>query len=209
MLWRDRIVHFPCARVKRGAGGRLGRNVSVAAELRNCHFIIRVMTVAREFIDRELDAIRKEFFAGKTDRAFFQERNMLEQAICYPAKWLDERGSAMRSIDYGKILSTVIGTIREHGRKKEIKRVSAYLLHSVEEHMDHHGEEYYYAAKSVGSTVADAMQSIRRADPDANFVPVMAGVYQTLRSGQRGGRKKRFVRTCAQTELFSQGGGKA
>jgi hypothetical protein len=160
------------------------------------------VTVAREFIDRQLDAIRKEFFAGKTDKQFFQERNMLEQAICYPAKWLDERGSMMRSTDYAEILATVLGTIREHGRKKRIERVSAYLLHCVEEHMRHHGEDYYYAAKSISSGVADAMQSIRRGASDANFVPVMAGVYQTLRSGQRGGRKKQHQAADSQPSLL-------
>ena len=75
---------------------------------------------------------------------------MLEQAITYPAKWLNDRGARLSNPQYRAILMTVITAIRQHGKRPA--RFSAYFLHCVQAHMQHHGEEYYEAAKAPKST---------------------------------------------------------
>ena len=79
-----------------------------------------------------------------TQRQFFQERDLLRQAIAFPAARLKERLGVTATDDlYRRILRTVIDTIKEHGNRAKIQQVSAYFLHAVQTHMDHHGEEYY------------------------------------------------------------------
>jgi hypothetical protein len=97
-------------------------------------------TAEREQIDRWLGGmlaqIQREFFRGKTDSEFYQERNLLLQAIACPADWLKQRGiHKMPLADYRRILQTVLEAIREHGRRAKIRRFSAYFLHSVQRHM--------------------------------------------------------------------------
>lgn len=146
---------------------------------------------AAEFTAEQLAVIRREFFAGYSDKRFWQERGLLVQAITFPASWLNERGVKMPAAKYRAILGTVISTIKRHGNRAKIERFSAYLLHSVQEHMRHHGEEYYYAAKDARSLGAVLPRVIGKAqparDPAETFVPALAEAHRVLRS--KGGRK--------------------
>src|SRR3954467_15682905 len=111
--------------------------------------------MAPEFLNEQLALVRRTFFAKKTDRQFFQERDLLRQAIAFPAAHLKDRyGLTARSPRgikklvgiYRQILRTVIDTIKQHGAVKKIERFSVYFLHAVQEHLKHHGEEYYQEA---------------------------------------------------------------
>jgi uncharacterized protein YjaG (DUF416 family) len=157
--------------------------------------------MAPEFINEQLALIRRTFFAKTSEKQFFQEKNMLLQAIAFPAAHLKERYgvSAMDSL-YRRILKTVIETIVEKGNRAKIERFSAYFLHCVQTHMQHHGEEYYEAAKAARSA-ADILPAamrgahIVRADVTTQS---LAELHRMLKS--RGGRKKKPA--PAQPTLF-------
>lgn len=63
------------------------------------------------------------------------------------------------------------------------------MIHCVQTHMEHHGEKYYYAAKTfegrsvsarqVSETVAGALKTLARAGSDQT-VPVLAEVHRAL-----------------------------
>jgi hypothetical protein len=159
-----------------------------------------IMT-AGEFADEQLAVIRQTFFAKMTDKKFFQERNLLLQAVTYPAEWLNRRGARLPASKYRAILKTVIDTIKEHGDRARIRRVSAYLLHSVQTHMQHHGEDYLIAAKqprSAGAVVHGVLRKLGAGEPDGDVVEVLIEVRRALRS--KGGRKK--AAPAAQPTLF-------
>lgn len=156
-----------------------------------------------ELIAEMLRLIRGLFFKKATDKQFFQERPMLERAITYPARYLNERGVKLPGSKYRAILVTVINTIRDKGNRSLIKRFSAYFLHSVQEHMRHHGDEYYYAAKDA-RPIASLVDSVvskagRQSSPDRT-VEVLAEVHQVLKS--KGGRKPR-LKPASQPDLFA------
>lgn len=148
--------------------------------------------VAR-FVEEMLCLVRREFFAKYTDKRFFQERTMLIQAITWPARWMNDRGVKARPEIYRGILRTVIKTIRERGNVARIRRFSVYFLHSVQEHMKHHGDQYYYTAKAarpIGEVLPTALrtsnQAGRAVDPTTS---TLAELNRVLRSP--GGRRRR------------------
>lgn len=160
------------------------------------------------FAEQLLQLIRGEFFAGVPDKQFFQERNLLLQAVTYPADWLNRHGAKLPEPQYQQILQTVIDTIKAHGNRAKIRRFSAYFLHAVQTHMQHHGEEYYQASKrlpAAGAVVPAIVGELRAGDPRGDVVGVLLEVRRTLRS--RGGRKPASARarTSGELDLFGEG----
>jgi hypothetical protein len=157
--------------------------------------------MAPEFLNEQLGLIRKTFFAGKTDRQFFQERDLLSQAIAFPAAHLKERyGVKAPDSVYGNALRTVIETIVAKGNRAKIERFSVYFLYCVQEHMKHHGEEYYDAAKAslrLAEQLPDVLGRVRRGEIERT-ADVLIELHRTLKS--RAGRKKKAA--PAQPTLF-------
>ena len=147
--------------------------------------------MAPEFLTEQLALIRRTFFARTLERQWFQEVDLLRQAIAFPAVRLKERFAVTATDDlYRLILSKVIDTIKQHGSKRK-QRFSVYFLHCVQSHMDHHGEEYYIAAKAarrLADLLPAAMRGahIVRAD---RTTEVLADLHRALKS--RAGRKKK------------------
>lgn len=154
-----------------------------------------------EFANEQLSLIRRTFFKDAGDSEFYQERNLLLQAIAFPAAHLKKRyGVSATDSLYRKILKTVIETIVAKGNLAKIERVSVYFLHCVQKHMDHHGEDYYDLAKAARSAANLLAPALRDAQiVKANLTTdVLVGMNDTLRS--RGGRKPK--RPAAQMELM-------
>jgi hypothetical protein len=102
------------------------------------------LPVAR-FVEEMLRWIRREFFPG-LDKRFFQERPMLIRAVTFPAHWMNKRGVQAPAPVYRRILGVVIQTIKSHGNQVKFRSFSLYLFKAVQQHMNHHGEQYYYEA---------------------------------------------------------------
>lgn len=147
---------------------------------------------AAELAEQMLQVVRREFFSGTPEKQFFQERNLLLQAVTYPADWLHRLGAELPAAEYRRILQTVIDTIREHGNRAKITRFSAYFLHAVQTHMQHHGEEYYIASKQLrpaSTAVPGIVRELRVDDRTADVIATLVEVRRALRS--KGGRKKK------------------
>jgi hypothetical protein len=143
-----------------------------------------------QFVEEMLRQIRREFL-GKNDKRFYQERSMLIEAITWPAIWMDKRGARMPASGYRRILRIVIGTIKRHGNQVKFRRFSLYLFKAVQEHMDHHGEEYYYQAKvrPIGAIVPAVARDVRPGRARDSVTETLSQMNKVLRS--RGGRRRR------------------
>ncbi len=143
----------------------------------------------RALIDEMLARLRQTFLAGATDRQFFQEANALKIAICSPARWLDDRGVKANAGLIRKILETVIATIQKHGKRPaQINRFSIYFAYAVQEHMKHHGEEYYDQAKGsrrIGAILPKVIVSLKQSPGADQASNVMAEVHRALGSRRR------------------------
>jgi hypothetical protein len=157
--------------------------------------------MAPEFLNEQLGLIRRTFFSKKTDRQFFQERELLQSAITYPAKHLKDRyGVKAPDSIYQNVLRTVIDTIVAKGNREKIQRFSVYFLHCVQEHLKHHGEEYYEAAKAsqrLAEQLPEVMRNVRRGETERT-ADVLIELHRTLKS--RAGRKRKSA--LAQPSLF-------
>lgn len=125
---------------------------------------------------------------------------MLERAITFPAKHLQDRyGIKAPDSVYAKALETVVETIVAKGNRAKIERFSIYFLHCVQEHLTHHGEEYYDAAKAAlraAEQLPEILRQVRRGEINQT-ADVLIEVHR-LRS--RAGRKKKAA--PAQPTLF-------
>lgn len=141
-----------------------------------------------------LGVIHRQFYPD-AEKELYQDRNFLLRAVTFPAKWLKQRGVALPEKEYRALLLTIFTTIKHHGATGQIRRFSAYFLHCVQEHMKHHGEEYYDRGKQIRGIIADVHLGVRKAKPTDpqldDSTELLAAIHATIKS--RGGRKKKAV----------------
>ena len=145
---------------------------------------------SEDLTTRILRRLRVRFYAGQ-DKFYFQELDMLKRAVFYPARYLDERSMRLPVEQYEKILLSVLKTVIEHGNLSAVRSPARYLLHAVQKHMEHHGEEYLEKAKRFDRALDQVMCGIRNAKPveaDAT-VPALAAAHRLL--ALQSGRKKK------------------
>jgi hypothetical protein len=149
--------------------------------------------VAR-FVEEMLRQIRQEFYPAPTwgEKRFYQERRRLIEAITWPARWMNARGIEARPSIYRRILDTVIRTIRGKGNVRGIRCFSVYFLHSVQEHLKYHGDEYYYEAKAaqpIGDVLPAVTRNVGHVHATDRSTQTLSQLNQILRS--KGGRRRR------------------
>jgi hypothetical protein len=139
-----------------------------------------------------LDVLRREFYPRPADsKKFFRDRTFLMRVITQPAAYLHKHGAKLPAANYRRIIMTVIETIKAKGNRDAIEYFPRYLLTCVQTHMDHHGERYYYAGKTlegrsvsprqVSETVAGALKALGRAGGQGDqTVPIAAEVHRVL-----------------------------
>lgn len=152
---------------------------------------------AERFVDEMLGQLWRQFYFGQS-KQFFQDRRFLIQAITWPAREMNKMGAKLPASKYRQILGTVISAIRKHGVDRvKVRRFSIYFLHAVQEHMKHHGDEYYEVSKDVrriGHILPPLCRSLglngpRKGPPDRT-TEVLAQMNRVLRSP--GGRRRRI-----------------
>jgi hypothetical protein len=160
-----------------------------------------------ELVRQLLQLIRKTFFADLTEKQWYQERPMIEQAICYPARWLKEKGATkVSAARYRSIIQTVITAIKKHANRQKIERFSVYFLHCVQEHIVHHGETYYNEAKAPRTSadlVARAMSKLQPGRSQAHVDRTVEVLAETHRVLARRGRIQKPKSASDQPDLFS------
>jgi hypothetical protein len=160
-----------------------------------------------QVIERFLRSIRNQFYKAPHEKLFFQERRMLLQAICYPARYLDDRAVKISAERYTALLTTIIRTINAHGDLSAVRSPGRYLLHAVQQHMQHHGEDYYEVGKRTRDTLDDIMHGLKPRVKGAEIhsgsdqtVPALAEAHRLLGIA-KGGRRKTPAPTL-QPDLF-------
>ena len=134
-----------------------------------------------------LGILRSKFYNESGDeKAFHQDREkLLHWVVLYPAAWLNKRGVTIHGDQYRKIFVNVFLQAAAHMASKAKYR-PAYLRHVIQEHLKHHGEEYYDAAKATRNLVEQTIVALGRPAQSApDPVREMAAARQILATGQR------------------------
>jgi len=128
---------------------------------------------------------------------------------------LKERGVGLPAARYKALLTEVIRTINAHGNLKAVRSPGRYLLHAVQEHMKHHGEDYYEVGKRFRNALDDIMHGLKPRTKGAVIqevvpvVPALAEAHAILAAakGGRPGRKKEASVPALQPDLFGNAKG--
>lgn len=155
--------------------------------------------LSKDLTKRFLRSLKNRFYApAPADRLFYQEKNMLLQAITFPAVWLDRRHVKLTAAQYETILIKIIRTINQHGQLSTVSSPGRYLLKCVQTHMAHHGDTYYQRAKATRTLVDDVLAGVitdpaKRAQAETaradSTTAELAAAYRLLEA-PKGGRKK-------------------
>lgn len=129
----------------------------------------------QEIVGDLLGIIRGQFCGDLSDKAWFQNRRMFLRVVTYPAGWLSKRGVTLAPTRYKEIVLGIFDGVKAHGSTGAIKHWPGYLLHCVQEHFRHHGDEIYEEAKAVRHSVERAMARLAPGEPE-NPTAVLAQV---------------------------------
>jgi hypothetical protein len=115
---------------------------------------------ASRIVQDFLHVLRNQFYSDD-EKGFYQQRWLLMRGICHPAKYLAERGVGLTEADHRRLLTEQIRTIQHHGQTRSIRFFGRYWLHVIQQHMRHHGEEYYESGKKLRQVADAAVESLR------------------------------------------------
>lgn len=148
-----------------------------------------------------LHILRTQFYPDD-EKGYFQQRWMLLRGITEPARYLAKRGVGLTEADHRKVLTEQIRTIQHHGNTRGIRYFGRYWLHVIQEHMKHHGEDYYDSGKQL-RTVADAAVDSIKAKAALQALETtdrLAEIHAAIRPPSR--KKKAAGSAAGQPELF-------
>ena len=135
-----------------------------------------------EIIADLMGVIRNQFYAG--NEAWFKDQAFIRRrVVTWPAAWLNRRGVSIKPERYKELLLGIFQDIKRHGQTGAVKYWPGYLVHCVQEHFKHHGEEIYGEAKALRNLVEHALLAGSRAAGEAKSNDPVAGlalVHQAL-----------------------------
>ncbi len=157
---------------------------------------------AAEFTAAMLAEIERTFYPGASKR-FLQDRDDLLTAILLPNKYLKERSAVATATQYAAIVRQVIRTIREHGTPDPRRRFSLYFLKCMQTHLQHRGEYYLSAAKTLSALAGPQARSIRQLEA-IDTTRALAEAGHVLASRSRRKRAIQKAEKCAhKLDLFA------
>lgn len=134
--------------------------------------IARLMAVVRNQFCGDLEG--SEW--GKNSH--FVKRNV----ILWPAYFIcNKNGFTLPAHRYEAIMGVIFEGIKRHGQTGSVRYWQGYLMKCVQDHWNHHWEEYYAEAKASRNIAETALANIgrlsERTDPT---VETLAGVHKVL-----------------------------
>jgi hypothetical protein len=124
--------------------------------------------VGAEIVNDLLASVRNQFYADAPAKQWFQDRKfILRSVVLWPASWLNKRGVTLPPERYKSILLEIFQDIKRKGNTGAVTYWPGYLMHCVQEHFKHHGDDYYTEGKSLRSAVERSLMAFGRLDQAA------------------------------------------
>jgi hypothetical protein len=130
--------------------------------------------------------VRRSLYAGKPDKTWFAQQQLVKKALLYPATWLKRREVEIPAERYKEIVEGIVATMVANGRLDGVSFMSRYLLTCVQRHMEAHGDEYYREGVNIRNRVTLVMDLVEKARAGADStVPILAEADRLLKIGKR------------------------
>jgi hypothetical protein len=115
-----------------------------------------------EIVADLMGAIRGQFYPDATAKQWLQESVFIRREfVLYLASWLNKRGVTLKPERYKQILLERLNEIKQHGATDRIKYFPGYLKHVLQQHLKHHGEEYYAEGKALRALTDNLLVGLR------------------------------------------------
>lgn len=151
-----------------------------------------------ELVDDLLSVIRNQFCCDLNVVEWRKSIPFFTRVLTHGAKYLNSKGVTLPPDRYKAIYQDIFTGIKQHGATAVVKSWHGYLLKCVQEHFDHHGEDYYNEGKSIRAAAERALLALHRAKDaaetrkSAELTDVLAQTHAVLSA-----RRKRQVKRPA------------
>ena len=157
-------------------------------------------TTDTEMEARLLGIVRGQFCSDLTDKQWFQHIQFVRvNVILWSARFVTKHGFTLPGERFEGILKEVFMDIKRHGQTGQVRYWPGYLMKCVQDHWQHHWEDYYKEAKSVRNLAEAALVNSGKVTAADRTVETLALAHQVL-TGNR--RKKRVGRQPKQLNLL-------
>ena len=160
------------------------------------------MKAPEVLIQELMQRVRTVLYKGKPDQVWYSQQQMIKKALLHPAAWLEERKVEIPAERYKTIMEGILDAIAANGNLSQVTWVSRYVLHCFQQHMEHHGDEYYQEGKVMRNRVSVFMTALGKVNHGADLtVPVLAQAEQLLKIGKR---KAKVKPVAQEPDLFGR-----
>jgi hypothetical protein len=145
-----------------------------------------------------LSAVRHQFYPDSTPKQWAQDSVFIRREfVLYFAAWLDKRGVTLKPLRFKQVLLERLNEIKAHGATDRIKYFPGYLKHVLQQHLWHHGDDYYQEGKNLRALTESALATLPA--PTVDPIRVMAEARRDLLQAKR---KKPEVKSNEQLDLW-------
>ena len=159
------------------------------------------MKAPEVLIQELMQRVRTVLYKGKPDQVWYSQQQMIKKALLHPAAWLEERKVEIPAERYKTIMEGILDAIAANGNLSQVTWVSRYVLHCFQQHMEHHGDEYYREGVAIRNRVNMFMTAVEKAHKGADStVPILAEADKLLKIGKR---KAKVKPVALEPDLFT------
>ena len=143
-----------------------------------------------DLVARLLSTVRGQFCGDMTPKEWAQHSHFIRRnVILWPAWFMcNKHGFTLPAARYEAIMRDIFQTIIQRGNTRVVGFWPGYLMHCVQEHWNHHWEEYYGEAKSARNLVASLIAGCKRVEHEDRTVEALAMAHKVLVTKKRQAR---------------------
>jgi hypothetical protein len=139
--------------------------------------------ISRALMDSILMSIGEMFYPGRRDtkearRTWAMDQNFYRKnLVLWSAHWLDNKGVTLSPERFKLLLLDKLSEVKLKGTS-EVKYLPRYLLHCIQDHFKHNGEQIYNEAKSTAAVVDNALARCQIAQGGIDPIRMLSEAYK-------------------------------
>lgn len=138
--------------------------------------------VPEELIGSLMSLVRGQFCGDMTAKEWAQHSHFVRRnVVLWPAHFVfNVKGFTLPGQRYEQILRGIFSEIKQMGHTDVVKFWPGYLMKCVQEHFEHHWEEYYAEAKSVRNMAMHTLATLGSKPAEDKTVEALALAHRAL-----------------------------
>lgn len=148
--------------------------------------------VPADLVDRLMAIVRGQFCGQMTGKEWGQHSHFVRRnVILWPARFIcKKKGFTLPGERYEQIMRQIFSEIKANMTSAPIRYWPGYLMKCVQDHWNHHWEEYYNEAKAARNVAESALIALGRLPVRSDHtVETLATAHKILTSKAKPARK--------------------